>query len=226
MVLLILSLLFASLILFWLILTMPPQKSAVFLANGGPILLIAVGGLLTLFRRGVIGVPIMLLGLSWWRRSRSMRPPSSTSGRKSTVRSTSLEMELDHDSGEMEGWVLTGSMEGVRLSSLSEADIFSLYQEICADTDSAALLESFLDRYHPGWRERFDHNSFKEQSGTPGYDSMTKKEAYQILGLEPGASQEEIQQAWRRLVKAVHPDSGGSEFLTSKINAAKDLLLD
>jgi curved DNA-binding protein CbpA len=55
---------------------------------------------------------------------------------------------------------------------------------------------------------------------------MTRQEAYQILGLEPGASQEEIHQAWRRLIKAVHPDHGGSAFLTTKINAAKDVLLD
>ena len=204
---------------------MPPQKSAVFLTNAGPIILIVFGGLLTFSRRGVIGVPLILLGLSWWRRSRSMRPPTYSGGRKSTVRSASLEMELDHDTGEMDGWVLTGRMEGARLSSLSETEVLSLYQEICVDDDSAALLESFLDRYHPDWRERYDHNSFKEQGGASGFDSMTRKEAYQILGLEPGASQEEIHQAWRRLVKAVHPDSGGSAFLTAKVNAARDLLL-
>ena len=65
-------------------------------------------------------------------------------------------MELDHDTGEMDGSVLTGSMEGARLSSLSEAEILSLYQEISADADSAALLESFLDRYHPDWQQRYD----------------------------------------------------------------------
>ena len=69
------------------------------------------------------------------------------------------------------------------------------------------------------------HDSFREQNDASGFDSMTKKEAYQILGLEPGASPEEIHQAWRRLVKAVHPDSGGSAFLTAKINAARDLLM-
>jgi hypothetical protein len=154
-----------------------------------------------------------------------MRPITNSGGRKSTVRSATLEMELDHDTGEMDGRVLTGHMEGARLSSLSEMEILSLYQEICVDADSAALLESFLDRYHPDWRERYEHNSFGEQGGAHGFDSMTRKEAYQILGLEPGASREEIHRAWRRLVRAVHPDSGGSAFLTAKINAARDLLL-
>jgi len=55
---------------------------------------------------------------------------------------------------------------------------------------------------------------------------MSRQEAYQILGVEPGASQQEIHQAWRRLIKAVHPDHGGSAFLTAKINTAKDVLLD
>ena len=55
---------------------------------------------------------------------------------------------------------------------------------------------------------------------------MTKEEAYQVLGLEPGASRREIQAAWRKLMKSMHPDTGGSEFLAAKINTAKDVLLD
>ncbi len=204
---------------------MPPKQIAALLVNSVPIVLMAVGGLLTLLRRGVIGIPLILLGLSLWRRSRSMRPPSSSDGRKSTVRSAYLEMELDHDTGEMDGRVLAGRMEGAKLSSLNETEILSLYREISNDTDSIALLESFLDRYHPDWRESHEHNSSNESGGTSGFESMSKEEAYQILGLEPGASEEEIHQAWRRLVKAVHPDSGGSAFLTAKINAARDLLL-
>lgn len=225
MVILVFFLLFFILVALWLILNMPAQKSAVFLTNTGPIIVMALGALLTFFRRGVIGVPLIFLGLSWWRRMRSMRPIPSSSGRKSTVCSASLEMELDHDTGEIDGRVLTGNMKGARLSSLSKEEVLSLYREIHVDADSATLLESFLNRYHPDWQEHYDHDSFSEQSGASGFDSMTPKEAYQILGLEPGASREEIHQAWRRLVKAVHPDSGGSAFLTAKINAARDLLL-
>ncbi len=224
MVLLIFFLLLVALGSFWLILNMPSQKSAPFLLKAGPIILMALGGLFILFRRGVIGVPLIFLGLSWWRRTRAQRPLNHSGGRKSTVRSAFLEMELDHDTGDMDGIILTGSREGVRLSSLSETEIVTFYQEISDDADSAALLESFLDRYHPNWREHHDYNSFKEHGGTVGFASMTREEAFQILGLEPGASPEEIHKAWRRLVRAVHPDSGGSAFLTAKINAARDLL--
>ncbi|GAB6194083.1 J domain-containing protein [Desulfocastanea catecholica] len=220
-----LILLFALLSFFWLI-TIPAQQRAAFLANAGPLLLITVGGLLTLLRRGVIGIPLVFIGISWWRRNRSQRPIPSAEGAKSTVRSTNLEMELDHDTGDIDGTVLTGPRQGSRLSSLTEVELLSLYREMYSDPDSIALLESFLDRYHPDWRERVDPDSFRSQGGVSDFNMMTREEAYQILGLEPGASQQEIHQAWRRLIKGVHPDSGGSEFLAAKINTARDILLE
>ncbi len=210
---------------FWLILTSPAQKTAAVLTQGGPIILIVLGGLLILLRRGVIGIPMVILGISWWRRSRTIQPSGYTGRRTSKVSSTHLEMELDHDTGEMDGRVLSGRHEGSRLSSLSEDELLAFYVEIIADSESAALLESFLDRYHAGWQERVDPEGFEGQRHATGTDKMTREEAYQILGLEPGATKEEIHQAYRRLIKGVHPDGGGSAFLTAKINAAKDLLL-
>ena len=54
---------------------------------------------------------------------------------------------------------------------------------------------------------------------------MTTEEAYQVLGLAPGASEENIRAAHRRLMRAAHPDSGGSDWLASRINQARDVLL-
>lgn len=225
MVLYLFFLLFAVTGLFWLM-AMPAKQRVAVLSTAGPVLVIMAGSLLTLLRRGAIGIPLIIIGVSWWRRNRSKRPIISAEGKKSTVRSANLEMELDHDTGEMDGTILTGRLKGVCLSSLSIEELVSLYLNFRSDTDSISLLESFLDRYYPDWRDRVDSDDSRNRNDTSGFDNMTRQEAYQILGLEPNASQEEIHQAWRRLIKGVHPDSGGSAFLAGKINAARDILLD
>jgi len=220
-VFLFIGLLFA---LLYLLLTQPAKKSAAFLVNAGPILLIVTGVLLTMFRRGALGLPLIFIGVTWWRRTRPMRPISPAGGRTSTVRSAFLEMELDHDTGELDGRVLSGTMEGRRFSDLSEDELLALHLEFQSDSESTALLESYLERYHPGWQERIKSGSSK-WNGTTETGQMSRQEACEILGVSTDASREEILDAWRRLIKRVHPDSGGSAFLAAKINAAKSTLL-
>ena len=54
---------------------------------------------------------------------------------------------------------------------------------------------------------------------------MTRDEAYQVLGLKPGASEADIRAAYHRLMRAAHPDAGGSDWLAARINQARDALL-
>jgi hypothetical protein len=145
----------------------------------------------------------------------------------SKVRSRYLAMELDHDTGELTGRVLDGQFAGWDLMDLGEAETRALIDEIGYDAESVNLLESWLDTNRAGWREYFAENS---ASGAEGAQSMGAArdpvaEAYAVLGLEPGASDEEIKAAHRELMKGVHPDRGGSEFLAAKINEARDFLL-
>jgi hypothetical protein len=57
-------------------------------------------------------------------------------------------------------------------------------------------------------------------------DRMTREEAYRVLGLSPGASREAVVAEYRRLMKRVHPDQGGTDYLAAQLNEAKDTLLE
>ena len=56
-------------------------------------------------------------------------------------------------------------------------------------------------------------------------NELTQTEALEILGLEPGSSDEEIIQAHRELIQKFHPDRGGNNYMATKLNLARDLLL-
>lgn len=210
----------------WGFVSTPAHRLATTLRTGLPLLIAALGGVLILAGRGGIGVPLAAIGLGLWQRGRGVGHAPSAPGRKSTVRSAALEMILDHDTGEMDGKVLSGSLEGELLSRLDGDALQRIYHEIAADRESVELLEAYLDRRMPGWREHANAHEASGQGATPGAGAMTKQEAYQVLGLEPGASKEDVRKAWRRLMKTAHPDHGGSAFLAAKINAAKEILLD
>lgn len=227
------TVLFYGLILFlilgglaWLFVSTPAARLASIISKAVPLSLIVIGALLMVVGRGGIGVPLAAIGLAMWQRMRSVKPISSSTGNQSTVRSAAFEMILDHDTGDMDGRVLVGEREGDLLSQIKDADLMALYADIGSDPESLALFEAYLDRRIPGWRENAQSHGSDGEAGSAAASSMTKEEAYQVLGLEPGASPAEIRKAWRKLMKSMHPDTGGSEFLAAKINAAKDLLLD
>ncbi len=149
------------------------------------------------------------------------RSPGSTS----TVRSRFFEMSLDHDSGAMRGKVLAGRLAGKELDELDDQALLELAGEIGGDQESVALFEAYLDRRKPGWRDHVEGDGAAGAGGAADSGAMTDEEAYQILGLAPGAGDREIRAAHRRLMMRVHPDQGGSTFLAAKINQAKDRLL-
>src|SRR5262249_10208241 len=92
--------------------------------------------------------------------------------------------------------------------------------------DSRQLLTTYLDRREPGWREHAQSDAGTGSgAGSPRGGKMTEEEAYQILGIQPGASAEEVSRAHRSLMKKLHPDQGGTTYLAARVNEAKDVLL-
>ena len=142
------------------------------------------------------------------------------------MRTGMMEMVLDHDSGEMEGYCRAGSFEGRTLSSLTETELLMLLDELRGnDPKGALLLEAYLDRSNPGWREAGSGASEGKAARSRYSGRMTREEAYEVLGLRAGAGEDEIRAAHRNLMKKVHPDQGGSDYLAARINEAKDVLL-
>jgi hypothetical protein len=133
-------------------------------------------------------------------------------------------MELRQTTGEISGPVLQGAFAGRDLGSLSLAELACLRHECSGvDPDSVALIEAYLERLHgPEWQAK----ASASDSGAAAHSgSMSRDEAYEILGLATGATREAIIQAHRKLMQRVHPDRGGSDYLASQINRAKDTLL-
>jgi DnaJ domain len=146
-----------------------------------------------------------------------------STGQVSRVRSAFVEMELDHDTGAMRGRILAGRHAGTALDALDLRMLVDLLVDI--DAESRALLAAYLDRRDPGWREHAQGDAATGAERPPPSGKMTEEEAYQILGLQPGASAEEIGRAHRSLMKKLHPDQGGSTYLAARVNEAKDILL-
>jgi DnaJ-domain-containing protein 1 len=205
----------------------PKQVARALRWIGGGASLLLAGFLLF---RGQIGVAIPLgvfgLGLlgwtSFWPASFGARTQKSA-GQTSRVRTAFLQMELDHDTGRMHGHVLAGSYQGASLDALDQAALMKLLGEI--DEDSRDLLAAYLDRREPGWRGHAQHDAGASGTRSAGAGKMTEEEAYQILGIQPGASAEEISHAHRSLIKKLHPDQGGTTYLAARINEARDVLL-
>jgi len=203
-----------------------PKIGARVLKLGGGLL--ALGFAVFLGLRGEIGIAIPLgaagLGLLGWLpfgpAGFSARTQKS-SGKTSRVRSAYVEMELEHDSGDMRGHIVAGRHQGAALERLDVKTLVGLLNEI--DEESRALLMAYLDRRDPRWSE---HAQGDAAAGRPAASSgkMTEQEAYQILGLEAGASANDITRAHRTLMKKLHPDQGGSTYLAARINEAKEIL--
>ncbi|RDH44246.1 hypothetical protein [Zooshikella ganghwensis] len=151
------------------------------------------------------------------------RQQPGVSSSQSEVTTERLRMILDHTSGTIDGTVLTGRYAQQLLSKLSIEAIAELYNTCPeSDKDSRQLLETYLRKMrHDEWQAYQQQEEQKQ-----GFQSeMSIDEAAQILGVSVSASRTEIMNAHRHLMHNIHPDRGGSSYLASKLNQARDILL-
>lgn len=184
----------------------------------------AGAGILAIGRTGM-GLLILAVAAGLYALLRRQAKSLPLIARQSIVRTAALEMELDHDTGLLEGLVLAGLSEGRMLGAMNLTELGRLYRELAVDADSRQLLEAYLDGRFPVWR--LDTQTYRGEGLriAPGPGAMTKEEAYKILGLETGAAATDVRKAHRRLMQRLHPDVGNASFLAARINEAKDVLL-
>ena len=203
---------------------MRSRGSTFSLSSAAPVALIVAGGLLTTRGRPLLGLLLILGGVAlWWRNRRVATAAPGTS----EVATDWLRMTLDHGTGRMDGVVAKGTFAGRILGELDDVELRDLVAELTreADRETLDLLEAYLDRRAPGWRDGADGDEGAGLGAAPRPGPMSEQEAHEILGLAPGAGEADIREAHRRLMKRAHPDAGGSPELAARLNEARDVLL-
>lgn len=204
----------------------PAARLAGIYRNILPIGSIALGAVLTLAGRGIVGLPLIALGLALWQRNRMVA--KKTKDRPGIIRSAAIEISIEKSSriqDGIEGRLLTGDFEGKTLSSLSLAQTKQCMVEVKSDKESLLLIEAYLDRKLPTWRENSDFNVSSRRGKTPRSSAMTEQEAYQILGLQGSATAQQVSDAHSLLMDRVDPERTNSGIFAAKINLALQTLV-
>jgi len=98
---------------------------------------------------------------------------------------------------------------------------------------STQLLATFLQHsYGEQWQTTFaevlqQHSAQSQQQASSGTANgpLSVKDAYEVLGVNEDSTKEEVLKAYKSMMQKVHPDRGGSDYLTRLVSEAKDLLL-
>jgi len=150
--------------------------------------------------------------------------PSGASS-ESRIRTQSLVMSLDQVSGRMHGEIISGEFAGRQLADLTTDELKAFYQ-YCEqhDTEAVRILQAYIARERQDWEDA-PSDEAQDASKLPSGE-LSVRDAFDILGLEPDSSKEQVIQAHRSLMMQFHPDKGGSNYFASKVNEAKTVLLD
>lgn len=183
-----------------------------------------LGGALPMLERMMTARQIYQYWQRWRVRNQSTHAsPDPANPKQSEVKTATLHMRLDHQTGQLDGTVLAGPYQGRTLSSMSLSEL-QKYFNFCdvSDHSAIALLESYLDhRFAEKWR-----GAQQTQHQNAVTSTMNLQEAFDILGIPRDAKREDVIAAHRKLMQKLHPDRGGSAALAAQINCAKDIILE
>ena len=222
----------------WLVLTKDAKAHARAMRYAAVGVLVLLGIILAISGREFLDLPvgalIIWLARGWFARGfpglsrlRAWLDGNAQQAGVSTIETPCLRMTLDQVTGGLDGVVLAGGFQGAHLSQLDLSQLRALLEECRAtDVQSAQLVEVYIDRKDGDWREKTGTEGSHAAGGQTKGTAMNKAEAWQVLGLEPGANQDAIREAHRNLIMKLHPDHGGSTYLARQINAARDVLLE
>ncbi len=128
-----------------------------------------------------------------------------------------LIIEYDMGRRSLDASIILGQFEGQKFSTLSESELNSLLAEVHDDFQSRTAVNAYIMM-----RSGSASQNTAQENHSNG--KMSVSQAYEVLGLEANASKDDIKQAHKRLMQKLHPDRGGSSYLATQINQAKDVL--
>jgi type IV secretory pathway TrbD component len=227
--------LLAAAVLLWVTLSRPLVLSRAYATMKAALAdkalsIVAVLAALVVLLRGNVWVALVFFGFALWLLGRATRREGRRAAphqpQVSRLRSAMIEMAYDHQSGRLFGWVIAGHLEGRALDQLDRLDCERLHAACLAqDPDGARLLEAYLDRRFAGWRRTYDRDADTRARAAHPSGRMSEEEAYEVLGLRPGATRDDITRSHRTVMKKWHPDQGGTAALAARANEAREVLL-
>ena len=199
----------------WLLLALSVLLIGLVILGKGHWLLAVAGAVLPFLGKAA------LLALRFFPLLQTARRVFSGNPQEIRMRARWLQVTIHRASGAVDGVVLRGPLRGRALSALNPEEYRRLKTDCLDDPRSLALLLAYERRAAPAGA------SGEESPGADAFEEsrMSARTAAQVLGVSADATANEIRAAHRTLVQKLHPDRGGSDYLTRKINEARDVLL-